>query len=281
MNQAIPLSSPAPAGEGRRRVSGALAAGVVVLPGLFVWFLLRQGHSTVARVLGFAWFGVFLLIGFSPAPESSAVSPPLNTIKAQPSAQPEPIPSQTARSDERQRAERKYLAYLDLMLGDVRRDGLIRQEDTPKTTYEVALGTMGTVATGYVEDKKVQLSPNGKAHQATFRREYSAIQAKTFPRLRELFGKALGEVVWEHDVKVEVRGKGNDTLRLTGFWFASNGNIKKIMEAAHENALALRFRRVEFRAHKLDETTYYDLDPSPDTALATFSFNRWTPVDEQ
>ena len=48
-----------------RKVSPLLAIGIVFIPGIFVWFLLRSGHSTLPRVLGFGW--TFFLLVFSQA----------------------------------------------------------------------------------------------------------------------------------------------------------------------------------------------------------------------
>lgn len=38
-----------------------LFLGNVVLPFIFVWFLLRKGYSTRARVIGFGWLAIYLL----------------------------------------------------------------------------------------------------------------------------------------------------------------------------------------------------------------------------
>ncbi|MEQ1726563.1 MAG: hypothetical protein ABL882_11630 [Sphingopyxis sp.] len=54
--------------EAERKVSIPLGIGIFLLPIFFVWFLLRQGHSTLARVLGFGWFGLTVLISISSPP---------------------------------------------------------------------------------------------------------------------------------------------------------------------------------------------------------------------
>lgn len=49
-----------------RKVSRALFIGVLLLPMLFVWFLMRRGYSTRSQIVGVAWLGVIgltLLIG--------------------------------------------------------------------------------------------------------------------------------------------------------------------------------------------------------------------------
>lgn len=43
-----------------RNVGFLLGLGIFLVPIIFVWFLLRQGYSTTARVIGFAWFAFFL-----------------------------------------------------------------------------------------------------------------------------------------------------------------------------------------------------------------------------
>lgn len=45
-----------------RKVTALLVIGILLAPGFFVWFLLRQGHSTLARVIGFSWAGFMLLV---------------------------------------------------------------------------------------------------------------------------------------------------------------------------------------------------------------------------
>lgn len=49
-----------------KRVVGIwLAVGIIFMPILFVWFLMRDGHTTTSRILGFLWasFIIFLLYG--------------------------------------------------------------------------------------------------------------------------------------------------------------------------------------------------------------------------
>ena len=41
-----------------------LIIGIVILPPVFVWFLLRSGHTTKQRMLGFGWLvvGIYLRV---------------------------------------------------------------------------------------------------------------------------------------------------------------------------------------------------------------------------
>jgi hypothetical protein len=43
----------------QRKVGILLFIGIVFLPIIFAWLLLRKGHTTLARVLGFGWLLIF------------------------------------------------------------------------------------------------------------------------------------------------------------------------------------------------------------------------------
>lgn len=45
----------------RRRVSFLLGLGILFVPMIFVWFLLREGHSKRARIIGFTWLVIAIL----------------------------------------------------------------------------------------------------------------------------------------------------------------------------------------------------------------------------
>jgi len=56
------MSSPSTSQQAPREVSWLLSMGIFFLPGLCVWFLLRKGYSSRARVVGFLWAGFVALI---------------------------------------------------------------------------------------------------------------------------------------------------------------------------------------------------------------------------
>lgn len=66
------VSARKPLPEGQRRVSVLLGIGIFLLPWLFAWFLLRKGHSTLSRVVGFIWLALIILVTFTPkAPDGA------------------------------------------------------------------------------------------------------------------------------------------------------------------------------------------------------------------
>lgn len=58
-----------------RSVDFWLGVGILLFPVVFVWFLLRQGHSTTSRVIGFVWLALALVVmasGHRPSSNSAA-----------------------------------------------------------------------------------------------------------------------------------------------------------------------------------------------------------------
>lgn len=49
-------------GHNKRKVSTWLAIGILLLPIIFAWFTLRQGHSTVGRVVSMGWMIVTIFM---------------------------------------------------------------------------------------------------------------------------------------------------------------------------------------------------------------------------
>jgi hypothetical protein len=46
----------------QRKVGFPLGLGIFFIPLIFAWFLLRRGHTLLARILGFAWLALSLLV---------------------------------------------------------------------------------------------------------------------------------------------------------------------------------------------------------------------------
>jgi hypothetical protein len=84
------------AADSDRKVSVPLAIGIAFLPGLFVWFLLRAGHSTRARAVGFGWAGFLVLL--STTLVSRVPNPALQPVAQSAASPAAPTPSPIAMS---------------------------------------------------------------------------------------------------------------------------------------------------------------------------------------
>lgn len=73
-------------------IIGLLTFGIIFLPPVFVWFLLRRGYPIWARIAGFVWLALWLLVAFTPrVPEGSSVSDERSEV-AEPAAQIADVP---------------------------------------------------------------------------------------------------------------------------------------------------------------------------------------------
>ncbi|MEN5310909.1 hypothetical protein [Pseudomonas koreensis] len=59
--QSAPVPQVQPNADGSRPVEGWLKIMVFLLPMVFVWFLLRNGHSMKQRFFGFGWLALLIL----------------------------------------------------------------------------------------------------------------------------------------------------------------------------------------------------------------------------
>lgn len=79
-----------PAQTVSRNVGFWLGVGIFLFPVIFVWFLLRQGHSTTSRVIGFAWLALVLVaMASGERPYGKAVKASSN--QGQPARLAEPV----------------------------------------------------------------------------------------------------------------------------------------------------------------------------------------------
>lgn len=69
----------------KRNVGAALGIGILFLPWIFAWFLLRRGYSVIARVIAFGWMALVILfaIGSShPSQTTTSSAPAAATVEA-------------------------------------------------------------------------------------------------------------------------------------------------------------------------------------------------------
>lgn len=103
-------------------------------------------------------------------------------------------------------------------------------------------------------------------------------QAELLPKLRDAFGPAARNALWEHDGSAKTTGKGFTTVDFVSHMFAANRNIKAFHTEVREVLMKLRFKRAQYRwFEQAAEYTYYDLDSPDDTDVVQWlsggSFN--------
>jgi hypothetical protein len=87
----------------KRQVGFLLGVGIVFIPMIFSWFLLRKGHSVLSRIIGFGWLILSLLVvlGSSSTPTAARTAPAqqasTSSTAPAPVAPVEPLKSFTAK----------------------------------------------------------------------------------------------------------------------------------------------------------------------------------------
>jgi len=132
-------------GVEKRKVGAALGIGILLLPWIFAWFLLRKGYSPVARVISFVWMAIFFLIvmGNGSSSNQPVTASAASTTASAPSAEPaqasasEPESNLTAPQRNAVRSAKQYLRMTGFS-----RKGLIAQlSSSAGDGYDVADAT--------------------------------------------------------------------------------------------------------------------------------------------
>lgn len=109
----------------QRKVGAGLGIGILLLPVVFSWFLLRSGYSVLARLVGFGWLALWALFAIGSgssdpqtvASTSSQAAPSVAAV-----ASPEAPSSLTGPQRNAVRSAKQYLNMTGFS-----RDGLIQQ----------------------------------------------------------------------------------------------------------------------------------------------------------
>lgn len=177
-------SPPVSAPEGQRKVSFLLGLGIFLVPIVFAWFLLRKGHSTLSRILGFGWLGLFLILALIP-------QSPDNPSAPKPVASAPPTPEEIAKTKEEAEAEAAAAA-----LREVRRNPerslTFAKISGQKGGFDTVLVLNGTIknSSAYTmkdaDIKCVLLGPSGTEVGIVRETLYEVFPAQQLKRFREL-----------------------------------------------------------------------------------------------
>ena len=118
------------------------------------------------------------------------------------------------------------------------------------------------------EGSKYELTDDELKKLNTFKKKVRNAQIKYLPKLRDAYGPATRDVLWEHDMSSRTIGTGYRTIEFVGAVFAANRNIKDFHNEVHSVLYQLRFKQARYKWYKgADEYTYYDIDSPDDSAL--------------
>ena len=179
-----------PVPEGQRRVGWLLGIGIFLVPYVFVWWLLRKGHSTLSRVLGFGWLAlcVLILVFSPPAPTPDTGASPNAAATAAPPEKTEAEKAADAaeaqrRADERTARELRRSPEKFLVLANV--NGVKGGFDT----VFLLSGTIQNSSDVIIKDAEIAcdlFGPSGTKVGSVRQTLFEQVPAQVYKRFREL-----------------------------------------------------------------------------------------------
>lgn len=140
-------------------------------------------------------------------------------------------------------------------------------------SINAGLAVIGAWAVVYEKGGTLDLDDQTERKRQRFRNLAAKKQAQMLPTMRDAYGPAMRQQLWEADGSARTFGPGFRTIEFVSGAFARNANIKKIQEQMRDTLLMLRFTRAEYKWFKqASEYTYYTLEPPKDSDMV-----RWNP----
>lgn len=224
----------------QRKVGILLFIGILFLPIIFVWFLLRKGHTTLARVLGFGWLLVFFFWlpnrdrpSTRAGDNTPATSAPANA--AAPAVPEAPVNRMTQDAQAIAQAEQRFKNN---------RESLKKYYSTPERVKQAGLDIIQlTVA-------KVAYGENGKTkEEKALGQKAAALIPQVSQQAREMYASSIEEIFIKNgmDVQVSARGKDKKLLRIS-YALMSQPLVYKFQNEikVSEQAAPLGFTKLEY-----------------------------------
>lgn len=136
------------------------------------------------------------------------------------------------------------------------------------TTINTGLLLIGAWALLYEEGDKLDLNDEARQKRQQFRQLLVRKQADMLPAMRDAYGPAMRQQLWEADGSARTIGAGYRTVEFMSAAFARNANIKQIHLEIRENLMMLRFTRAQYKWIKqASEFSYYDMEVPKDSDI--------------
>ncbi|MCD1626312.1 hypothetical protein K7H22_09945 [Seohaeicola saemankumensis] len=136
------------------------------------------------------------------------------------------------------------------------------------SNINVGLLLMGAWALLYEEGGKLDLNEEAQRKREQFRRLLVNKQSQMLPAMRDAYGPAMRQQLWEADGSARTIGAGYRTVEFVSAAFARNANIQQIHTEIRENLMMLRFTRAQYKWIKqASEFSYYTLEVPKDSDI--------------
>lgn len=224
----------------QRKVGILLFIGILFMPIIFVWFLLRKGNTTSARVLGFGWLLVlFFLLSNVDKPSKSASGnttvATATTNSATPAVPKEPV--------NRFAEDTQAIAQIEQRFKD-NRESLKKYYSTAEQVKQASLDIV------HLTLAKAAYGENGKTkEEKALEKKVAALIPLVSQQAREMYASSIEEIFIKNgmDVQVSARGKDKKLLRIS-YALMSQPLVYKFQNdiKISEQAIPLGFNKLEY-----------------------------------
>jgi len=134
------------------------------------------------------------------------------------------------------------------------------------TTINTGLLLIGAWALLYERGENLILNEEARQKRQQFRQLLVRKQADLLPAMRDAYGPAMRQQLWEADGSARTIGAGYRTVEFVSAAFARNANIQQIHLEIRENLMMLRFTRAQYKwFERASDFSYYTLEVPRDS----------------
>lgn len=277
-------------GRGTGRTVGLrLAIGILVMPYVFFWFLLRSGHSRKARLISFAWM-IFLVVQIAQKSEHPTVqsgqapSQPTTTAVDKPATKTATPRANASKSQTGRSAKPTGQAPADASVStgptqsavdkDTRAFADMEQRITSNATYldkyyatQEMVSQSSTDVLALTAMEVYYGEPDRSPEAKALAQKAAALLPRAERQSRQLHASALENILVKNgmDVDIEARGPEKDELHIT-YALMSKPMVYQFQNElkVDEQAISFGYKRIVYTngfESSLGQTWSVTLDP--------------------
>jgi hypothetical protein len=142
------------------------------------------------------------------------------------------------------------------------------------TTINAGLLLIGVWSLLYEEGGNLDLNEEAQQKRQQFRQLLVRKQTEMLPIMRDAYGPAMRQQLWEADGSARTIGAGYRTVEFVSAAFARNANIQQIHLEIRENLMMLRFTRAQYKwFDRASDFSYYTLEVPRDSDIVKWGSN--------
>lgn len=179
--------------------------------------------------------------------------------------------------------EEKVTAYIEQLDREIASIPSVQASNYTEdvTTINTGLLLIRVWSLLYEEGGNLDLNEEAQQKRQQFRQLVVRKQTEMLPTMRDDYGPAMRQQLWEADGSARTIGAGYRTVEFVSAAFARNANIQQIHLELRENLMMLRFTRAQYKwFERASDFSYYTLEVPRDSDIVKWGSNgRYTVLD--